>query len=47
MTRGILSSCHVRPTRPVTQAELDDLYDAAYRNEPFVQSSPIRPPRNT
>jgi N-acetyl-gamma-glutamyl-phosphate reductase len=37
MTRGILSSCHVRPTRPVTQAELDDLYDAAYRNEPFVQ----------
>ncbi|HEX7543180.1 MAG TPA: N-acetyl-gamma-glutamyl-phosphate reductase [Candidatus Limnocylindrales bacterium] len=37
MTRGILSSCHVRPTRPVTQAELDDLYYAAYRNEPFVQ----------
>jgi N-acetyl-gamma-glutamyl-phosphate reductase len=37
MTRGILSSCHVRPTRPVTQAELNALYDEAYRDEPFVQ----------
>ncbi len=36
MTRGILSACHVRPTRPVTQAELDDLYAAAYAGEPFV-----------
>jgi N-acetyl-gamma-glutamyl-phosphate reductase len=36
MTRGILSTCHVRPTRPVTQAELDDLYAAAYADEPFV-----------
>jgi N-acetyl-gamma-glutamyl-phosphate reductase len=37
MTRGILASCHVRPTRPVTQAELDALYDEAYRDERFVQ----------
>ena len=36
MTRGILSACHVRPTRPVTQAELDELYAAAYGTEPFV-----------
>ena len=36
MTRGILSSGHVRPTRPVTQAELDDLYAAAYADEGFV-----------
>ncbi len=36
MTRGILSAGHVRPTRPVTQAELDDLYAAAYADEPFV-----------
>ena len=36
MTRGILATCHVRPSRPVTQAELDDLYDAAYDQEPFV-----------
>jgi N-acetyl-gamma-glutamyl-phosphate reductase len=36
MTRGILSSGHVRPTRPVSQAELDELYTAAYADEPFV-----------
>ena len=36
MTRGILSACHVRPTRPVTQAELDELYHDAYADEPFV-----------
>ena len=36
MTRGILSACHVRPTRAVTQAELDGLYETAYRDEPFV-----------
>jgi N-acetyl-gamma-glutamyl-phosphate reductase len=37
MTRGILASCHVRTTRPVTQAELEALYSEAYRDEPFVQ----------
>ena len=37
MTRGILSAGHVRPTRPIDQAELDDLYAAAYADEPFVQ----------
>ena len=36
MTRGILSACHVRPTRPVTQAELDRLYRDAYGDEAFV-----------
>ena len=36
MTRGILSACHVRPSRPITQAELDELYAAAYADEPFV-----------
>ena len=36
MSRGILSACHVRPTRPVTQAELDDIYAAAYGDEPFI-----------
>ena len=37
MTRGIHSTNHVRPTRPVTQAELDELYAAAYAGEPFVR----------
>lgn len=36
MTRGILAACHVRTTRPVTQAELDGLYEAAYGDEPFI-----------
>jgi N-acetyl-gamma-glutamyl-phosphate reductase len=37
MTRGILSTSHVRPSRPITQAELDALYVAAYADEPFVR----------
>jgi N-acetyl-gamma-glutamyl-phosphate reductase len=36
MTRGIHSTCHVRPTRTITQPELDELYAAAYAHEPFV-----------
>jgi len=36
MTRGILSACHVRPTRAVRQSELDALYAEAYADEPFV-----------
>ena len=36
MTRGILAACHVRPTRPIDQAELDELYADAYDAEPFV-----------
>ena len=36
MTLGILAACHVRPTRPVTQPELDELYAEAYADEPFV-----------
>jgi len=36
MTRGILAAGHVRPSRPVSQAELDALYAEAYDDEPFV-----------
>ncbi len=43
MSRGILSTCHVRPTRPVTQALLDGLYRAAYEEEPFVTVVPTPP----
>ena len=43
MTRGILSACHVRPTRPIRQAELDDLYATAYADEPFVTVVPAAP----
>jgi N-acetyl-gamma-glutamyl-phosphate reductase len=37
MTRGILAACHARPSRPTTQAELDDLYREAYDGERFVE----------
>jgi N-acetyl-gamma-glutamyl-phosphate reductase len=43
MTRGILSACHVRPTRSVSQDELDTLYAEAYANEPFVEVAPAPP----
>jgi N-acetyl-gamma-glutamyl-phosphate reductase len=43
MTRGILAACHVRPTRPVGQDELDDLYAAAYDAEPFVHVAAAPP----
>ena len=37
MTRGILAACHVWTTRPVEQAELDDLFRGAYEGERFVE----------
>ena len=37
MVRGILSTNHVRPTRDVTQAQVDALYAQAYDAEPFVR----------
>ncbi|HET7702826.1 MAG TPA: N-acetyl-gamma-glutamyl-phosphate reductase [Candidatus Limnocylindrales bacterium] len=43
MTRGILSAGHVRPTRPTSQAELDELYRSAYADEPFVTVVPAAP----
>jgi N-acetyl-gamma-glutamyl-phosphate reductase len=36
MSRGILSTCHVRPSRRVDASELEALYAAAYADEPFV-----------
>jgi len=43
MTRGILSACHVRTTRPVTQAELDMIYADAYGDEAFISVVPNAP----
>jgi N-acetyl-gamma-glutamyl-phosphate reductase len=43
MSRGILSACHVRPSRPVSQAELDDLYATAYDSEPFISVTEAAP----
>ncbi|HEY3165420.1 MAG TPA: N-acetyl-gamma-glutamyl-phosphate reductase [Candidatus Limnocylindrales bacterium] len=43
MTRGILSAVHVRPTRPTSQAELDELYVGTYADEPFVTVTAAAP----
>jgi N-acetyl-gamma-glutamyl-phosphate reductase len=43
MTRGILAACHVRPARPVSQPELDELYADFYGGEPFVELVPTPP----
>jgi len=37
MTRGLLATCYVRPSRPVPAAELAELYRRTYDDEPFVQ----------
>ena len=47
MTRGLLATCYVRPSRPVTQAELDALYGEMYGSEPFVQVAPVPPSTKT
>ena len=43
LDQGELVSCYVIPTRPVEQAEVDELYAAAYADEPFVELT-HRPP---
>jgi N-acetyl-gamma-glutamyl-phosphate reductase len=43
MTRGILSACHVRPTRPVSAEELAAIYQDAYGDEPFVTLTDAAP----
>jgi N-acetyl-gamma-glutamyl-phosphate reductase len=35
--QGELVSCYATPTRDITPEELHDIYDVAYRDEPFVE----------
>ena len=37
LDQGELASCYVTPTRTVAPAELSELYEDAYANEPFVE----------
>jgi N-acetyl-gamma-glutamyl-phosphate reductase len=37
LDQGELASCYVTTTRPVGDAELQELYAAAYDSEPFVE----------
>jgi N-acetyl-gamma-glutamyl-phosphate reductase len=41
--QGELVSCYVTPAREIDTKELHDLYEAAYRNEPFVEVTPELP----
>jgi N-acetyl-gamma-glutamyl-phosphate reductase len=44
MSRGILATCYARLATPeVTNADVADAYDAAYRSEPFVVVSHVPP----
>ena len=43
LDQGELVSCYVTPERPLTQAEVDDLFVEAYAGEPFVELA-SRPP---
>jgi N-acetyl-gamma-glutamyl-phosphate reductase len=43
LDQGELASCYVTPTRSVDPQELRELYEQAYRDEPFVEVSPVPP----
>lgn len=43
LDQGELVSCYVRTTRPLEQAELDDLYASRYGNEAFIELAPDPP----
>ncbi len=41
--RGILATCYTRPHRAITDAELYELYDSFYRDQPFIRLVPTAP----
>ena len=43
LDQGELVSCYVTPSRPVGQDELDELFAAAYDEEPFVEVADVPP----
>ncbi len=47
MTRGLLATAYVRPSRPIDQAEVDAIYAAAYADEPCVSIAPAPPATKT
>jgi N-acetyl-gamma-glutamyl-phosphate reductase len=43
LDQGELASCYVTPIRPVGAQELQELYEQAYRDEPFVEVAAVPP----
>lgn len=43
LDQGEMASCYVTPTRPVEAGELRELFEAAYRAEPFVEVAGVVP----
>jgi len=43
LDQGELASCYVTPTRTVAPAELSELYEQAYTDEPFVEVATVPP----
>jgi N-acetyl-gamma-glutamyl-phosphate reductase len=43
LDQGEMASCYVTPTRTVSDAELAELFDEAYRDEPFVELASVPP----
>ncbi len=43
LDQGEMASCYVTPTRPVSAQELQDLYEQAYAQEPFVEVASVPP----
>jgi N-acetyl-gamma-glutamyl-phosphate reductase len=43
LDQGEMASCYVTPTREVPAAELEELFTAAYRDEPFVEVASVPP----
>jgi N-acetyl-gamma-glutamyl-phosphate reductase len=43
LDQGELASCYVTPTRTVSASELAELFDEAYRDEPFVEVADAPP----
>jgi N-acetyl-gamma-glutamyl-phosphate reductase len=43
LDQGELASCYVTPTRTVSPAELEQLFEEAYRGEPFIEVAAVPP----
>ncbi|GAC1322898.1 MAG: N-acetyl-gamma-glutamyl-phosphate reductase [Thermoleophilaceae bacterium] len=43
LDQGLLASCYVTPTRPLDRAEVRELFESAYADEPFIELADAPP----